>query len=100
MTALKWINASKDNPGFSVHHATPTRDPNVLYVIRYKRATPDFEPVGWRAFVRHGAGAPLKTIYMTKPDGSLKECKKFVQEWEGQIVPVSEALEEIAGEVG
>ena len=48
MTNLAWKNASKDNPGFSVWHATPKRDPNVLYVIRQKRKTADFTPTPGR----------------------------------------------------
>lgn len=76
---LKWVNASEDNPGYTVWHTTPERDPNVLYAIRRKRAKRGFKPVGWRVFVRGATGDPLKTIYLAQ---TLKEAKTFVQEWE------------------
>ncbi|QNJ56815.1 hypothetical protein SEA_REINDEER_5 [Mycobacterium phage Reindeer] len=79
MGNLKWHNVSKDNPGFSVYHASPTRNPDVLYVIRQKRKTDDFTPVGWRLFVRPKPGIPLATIYMAD---TLKEAKEFADHWE------------------
>ncbi|QSM01054.1 hypothetical protein SEA_NANOSMITE_9 [Mycobacterium phage Nanosmite] len=77
--SLKWINESKSNPGFSVYHATPSRDSGVLYVIRQKRKTKDFTPTGWRLFVRPKPGVALSTIYVAD---SLKEAKEFADKWE------------------
>lgn len=79
---MKWLNASDENPGHTVYYAIPARDPNVLYVIRQKRKTVDFKPVGWRVFARPQKGEPLKTIYDSK---KLAEAKKFVQEWEDVV---------------
>lgn len=79
---LKWLSASKDNPGHSVWYAHPERDPNVLYVIRQKRKKRDFKPVGWRTFVRSSPDEALRTIYFGE---TLKECKAFVEDWEEQI---------------
>lgn len=76
---MKWINESKNNPGYSVYHATPARDTDVLYVIRQKKKTVDFKPVGWRVFVRPVKTEPLRTIYM---GDTLKEAKAYVEEWE------------------
>lgn len=80
---LTWSNASADNPGYSVWHATPKRDPNVLYVIRQKKKAPGFTPVGWRVFVRNTKAEPLKTIFMDK---KLATCKTFVADLEKTIV--------------
>lgn len=79
---LKWTNASKDNPGHSVYYAQPDRDPEVMYVIRQKRKTKKFTPVGWRVFARTSPSFPLRTIYLGE---TLKECKAFVEDWEEQI---------------
>lgn len=80
---LKWTNESKNNPGHSVYYTVPDRDPQTLYVIRQKRKTAKFTPVGWRVFVRTMDGEALQTIYLGE---TLKECKAFVQDWEEQIV--------------
>jgi hypothetical protein len=80
---LKWVNESKDNPGFSVYAATPGRDPNVLYVIRYKKPKPGFTPIGWRTFVRNSPEMALATIYIAD---TLKEAKAYCQEVEDGIV--------------
>ncbi|APQ42115.1 hypothetical protein PBI_MRMAGOO_10 [Mycobacterium phage MrMagoo] len=79
MAGLKWTNVSKDNPGYSVYHASPTRDSNVLYVIRYKRKTEGFDPIGWRVFVRPQQGVALSTIFVAD---SFAEAKEFVDEWD------------------
>lgn len=81
---LKWRNASKDNPGFSVWYTNPEREPTTLYVIRQKKKRPGFTPPGWRVFVRDGIApeSPLQTIYFAQ---TLKEAKAFVQEMEDTI---------------
>lgn len=79
---MKWTNESDNNPGYSVYYAIPARDPNVLYVIRQKKKTPDFAPVTWRVFARAKPGTPLKTIF---DDPKLATCKRFVQDWEKTI---------------
>lgn len=79
---LKWINESKANPGYSVYYARSERDPGTMYVIRYKRARPDYTPVGWRTFARTPQKPALVTIYV---GDSLKESKAFVQDLEDQL---------------
>lgn len=79
VAGLKWISASADNPGFSVYHASPERDPLVQYVIRQKRKTRDFTPIDWKVFVRPDKDQPLRTIYVAE---KLAEAKEFVAEWE------------------
>ena len=79
---MKWINESADNPGFSVWHTNPERDPNTLYVVRQKRKTKDFSPTGWRVFVRNSPTEALRTIYMAD---TLKEGKAFVEDLEKVI---------------
>lgn len=76
---MKWHNESDDNPGYSVYHATPDRDPNVLYVIRQKRKTLDFTPVGWRVFVRDQNCPELRVIFFAE---KLKQAKAFAQDLE------------------
>lgn len=76
---LKWLNASADNPGYSVYHASPARDPQVQYVIRQKRKTRDFTPIDWKVFVRPNSEQPLRTIYVAE---RLAEAKEFVKDWE------------------
>ncbi|MBB5167222.1 hypothetical protein [Mycobacterium sp. AZCC_0083] len=78
--AMKWVSAAADNPGYSVWHSTPERDPNVQYIIRQKRKTRDFTPVGWIVYVRSSKTEPLRTIY--GPAATLKEAKEFVEDWE------------------
>lgn len=77
--ALKWITAHDENPGFSVYYANPKRDPDVTYVIRRKRKTPDFTPTVWRVFVRSKPGTPLTTVYVAD---KLAEGKTFCEEME------------------
>jgi hypothetical protein len=76
---MKWINESKNNAGFSVYYAIPDRDPNVLYVIQRKRATPEFKPTIWRTFARTSKTEPLKTIFTDEKKGV---CEEFVEELE------------------
>lgn len=76
---MKWTNESHNNPGYTVWHTSPDRDPNILYVIRQKKATPDFKPVGYRVFVRTNNKEALRTIFM---DDKLKVCKTYVEELE------------------
>lgn len=75
---MKWSNASADNPGYSVYHYT-VPDTDILYVIRQKRKTVDFNPVGWRVFVRNNPNEALRTIYTCD---KLAEAKQFVKDWE------------------
>lgn len=94
MTAkLKWRNASKDNPGYTVWHATPERDENILYVIRRKRtksrsldrpALPAPANI-WRVFMRAAADAKLRTIYVAETLDGKDGAKTFVQSWEDMI---------------
>lgn len=76
---LKWKSASKENPGYSVWHASPERDENVTYAIRQKRKTRDFTPTGWNVFVRSSSTEPFRTIFRAE---TLAEGKEFVQDWE------------------
>ncbi|SHT11331.1 Uncharacterised protein [Mycobacteroides abscessus subsp. abscessus] len=76
---LKWVNASKDNPGYSVYYAVPSRNANILYVIRQKRKTAEFTPKFWRAFVRTAKGEALKVVYAAETQG---ECKAYIQDLE------------------
>lgn len=82
---LKWQNASAENPGFTVWHATPERDPRILYAIRRKRAKRGFKPTIWRVFVRNNPTDPLHTIFVAD---TVPAAKKFVQELE-DVVSVS-----------
>lgn len=77
--SLKWVSASKDNPGYSVWHCRPARDPKVLYVIRQKRKTNDYTPIDWKVFTRPNDGIALRTIFVAE---KLAEAKEFVAEWE------------------
>ncbi|SKY04358.1 Uncharacterised protein [Mycobacteroides abscessus subsp. massiliense] len=79
---LKWVNASNDNPGYSVYYAIPTRDENVLYVIRRKKKTTEFTPKFWRAFVRTARGEALKVVYAAETQG---ECKAYIQDMEDTV---------------
>lgn len=76
---MKWNSESTKNPGFSVYSATPQGKPNTLFVISYKKPTPDFKPIGWRVFVRIDPKHPLKTIYVAP---TLKEAKRFADDFE------------------
>lgn len=93
---LKWQNASGDNPGYSVWHARPGRDPDVLYVIRQKRKSVKFTPVGWRVFVRTTPAEALKTIYL---GDTLKEAKAYVQDWENQFTSHAATMDALTGAI-
>lgn len=80
---LKWRNASKDNPGFTVWYANPDRDPDVLYMIRRKRAKRGFTPTIWRVFMRPTPGEQARTIYVAN---TTDEAKEYVRQWEEMIV--------------
>lgn len=79
---LKWVNASNDNPGYSVYYAIPARDENVLYAIRRKKKTTEFTPKFWRAFVRTARGEALKVVYAAETQG---ECKAYIQDLEDTV---------------
>ena len=79
---LKWRNASKDNPGYTVWYSHPDRDPNIMYIIRRKRAKRGFTPVGWRVFMRPQPNEPVRTIYFAD---KLDEAKEYVRQWEEMI---------------
>ncbi|OHT91265.1 hypothetical protein BKG70_00590 [Mycobacteroides chelonae] len=79
---LKWINGSKENPGYSVYYAVPERDENVLYVIRQKRKTLDFTPKFWRAFVRTSKNETLRVVYAAE---TRSECKAYIQDMENTL---------------
>lgn len=96
---LKWRNASKDNPGFTVWYANPERDPNVLYAIRRKRTKkvtierqPEKTPNIWRVFLRAKPDEPLRTIYVAATLDGKDGAKTFVQDWEDLIDAGIEAV--------
>lgn len=102
---LKWRNASKDNPGFTVWYATPTRDENVLYIIRRKRKptrTLKTPAIGtelsqaniWRVFMRPRPGEPARTIYVAPRLDGEDGAKQFVRSWE-EIIRASLEIEPV-----
>lgn len=91
---VKWRNASKDNPGFTVWYANPERDPNVLYAIRRKRAKRGFKPTLWRVFTRPSPDEKLRTIFVAEKLDGEGGAKTFVQEWEEMINVSIEAVPE------
>lgn len=97
---VKWRNASKENPGYTVWYATPERDENVLYVVRRKRTKarsldrPTITSTGniWRVFMRATPTEPLHTIFVAEKLDGESGAKTFVQEWEEMISVGIEAV--------
>lgn len=99
---IKWRNASKDNPGYTVWYATPERDENVLYIVRRKRkaknsldrpnVTNPLPTNIWRVFMRPRPGEVARTIYVAQTLEGEDGAKQFVEKWE-EMICVSLELE-------